>query len=69
MKNIALLGASGSIGTSTLEVIKRHQDKFNLVAFSVFSKVSLIEDILNTFKDVKIVAVRSLSEVSNLQLK
>lgn len=69
MKNIALLGASGSIGTSTLEVIKRHQDKFNLVAFSVFSKVSLIEDILNTFKDVKIVAVRSLNEVSNLQLK
>ena len=35
----------------------------------MFSKVSLIEDILNTFKDVKIVAVRSLSEVSNLQLK
>lgn len=69
MKNIALLGASGSIGTSTLEVIKRHQDKFNLVAFSVFSKVGLIENILDTFKGVKIVAVRSLNEVSDLQLK
>ena len=69
MKNIALLGASGSIGTSTLEVIKRHQDKFNLVAFSVFSKVNLIEEILETFKDVRIVAVRSLNEVSDLQLK
>ena len=40
MKNIAILGASGSIGTSTLEVIKRHQDEFNLVAFSVFSKIA-----------------------------
>ena len=69
MKNIALLGASGSIGTSTLEVIRRHQDKFNLVAFSVFSKVNLIEEILETFKDVRIVAVRSLNEVSDLQLK
>ena len=66
MKNIALLGASGSIGTSTLEVIRRHQDKFNLVAFSVFSKVNLIEEILETFKDVRIVAVRSLNEVNDL---
>lgn len=66
MKNISLLGASGSIGTSTLKVIKRHQDKFNLVAFSVFSKVNLIEEILETFKGVKIVAVRSLNEVNDL---
>ena len=65
MKNISLLGASGSIGTSTLKVIKRHQDKFNLVAFSVFSKVNLIEEILETFKGVKIVAVRSLNEVND----
>lgn len=69
MKNIVILGASGSIGTNTLEVLKRHQDKFNLVAFSVFSKVDLIEEILDTFKGVKMVAVRSLNEVNKLQLK
>ena len=69
MKNIAILGASGSIGTSTLEVIKRHQDEFNLVAFSVFSKIDLIEPILQTFKGVKMVAVKSLDEVDSLQLK
>lgn len=69
MKNIAILGASGSIGTSTLEVIKRHQDEFNLVAFSVFSKIDLIEPILQTFKGVKMVAVKSLDEVASLQLK
>lgn len=69
MKNIAILGASGSIGTSTLEVIKRHQDEFNLVAFSVFNKIDLIEPILQTFKGVKMVAVKSLDEVASLQLK
>ncbi len=35
MKNIAIIGATGSIGTQTLSVIREHKDKFNLVAFSV----------------------------------
>ena len=43
MKKIAILGASGSIGTSTLDVIRNHPDKFSLVAFSVYSNVSKIE--------------------------
>ena len=35
MKNISLLGASGSIGTQTLDVLRSHPDQFRLVAFSV----------------------------------
>ena len=66
MKKIAILGASGSIGTNTLNVLRNHQDKFSLVAFSVHSKVDLIEQILKEFKDVEIVGVRSLEEVSEL---
>ena len=31
MKKIAILGASGSIGTNTLNVLRNHQDKFSLV--------------------------------------
>lgn len=30
MKNIALLGCTGSIGTQTLEVVRRHRDEFNI---------------------------------------
>ncbi|MBS3767815.1 MAG: 1-deoxy-D-xylulose-5-phosphate reductoisomerase [Candidatus Cloacimonetes bacterium] len=30
-KKIALLGATGSVGTSTLEVVKEHQDKFEII--------------------------------------
>ena len=43
MKKIAILGASGSIGTNTLDVIRKNKDKFDLVAFSVYSKIEIIE--------------------------
>lgn len=35
MKNIAVLGASGSIGTQAIDVIERHPNEFNLIAFTV----------------------------------
>ena len=34
MKNITLLGATGSIGNSTLSIIDQHPDKFNIFALS-----------------------------------
>ena len=34
MKNIAVLGVTGSIGLSTVEVVRQHQDKFKIVLAS-----------------------------------
>lgn len=34
MKGITILGATGSIGLNTLEVIKQHQDKFKVIALT-----------------------------------
>ena len=34
MKNITILGATGSIGLSTLDVISRHPEPFNVFAVS-----------------------------------
>lgn len=34
MKNIAILGSTGSIGTQTLEVVREHPDELNVVALS-----------------------------------
>ena len=34
MKNIAILGATGSIGINTLDVLSRHPDKYNVFALS-----------------------------------
>jgi len=37
MKNIAILGATGSIGLNTLDVIARHPDKYSAFAVSAHS--------------------------------
>lgn len=39
MKKISVLGASGSIGVQTLDVIRLHPEHFQLVAFSVGSNI------------------------------
>lgn len=47
MKNIVILGASGSIGLQTLDVIQRHPDKFRCVGLSVRSRIDAISRFLD----------------------
>ncbi|MCX5712996.1 MAG: 1-deoxy-D-xylulose-5-phosphate reductoisomerase [Candidatus Omnitrophica bacterium] len=42
MKRIAILGSTGSIGGSTLQVIKRHPDKFKAAALTTNSNIDLL---------------------------
>lgn len=49
-KRIFLLGATGSIGTSTLEVIKKYSEYFELVGVSANSNLKKLESIINEFK-------------------
>ena len=65
MKKIILLGASGSIGTQTIDVIKHHQDEYELVAFSVGKRIQEVRNILSEF-DVKEVCVSSESDAQML---
>lgn len=48
-KRIVLLGASGSIGMQTLDVIKHHSDEFELVAFSLGHQIDKIDMIMENF--------------------
>ena len=41
MKKISLLGATGSIGTQTLDLIDQHPDQFSLVAMSIGENIDL----------------------------
>ncbi|MCD4827425.1 MAG: 1-deoxy-D-xylulose-5-phosphate reductoisomerase [Acholeplasmataceae bacterium] len=50
MKNLYLLGSTGSIGMQSLDVIKQHMDQFLLIGCSLGSDDSKNEYILNTFK-------------------
>lgn len=67
MKNIVLLGASGSIGTQTIEVMLAHPDQFNLVGFSVGHNVAMVHDILKQFPHVKHVAVANEADAVKLK--
>jgi 1-deoxy-D-xylulose-5-phosphate reductoisomerase len=48
MKNIVILGASGSIGLQTLDVIGRHPDLFRCVGLSVKSRIDAVAEFLNS---------------------
>jgi 1-deoxy-D-xylulose-5-phosphate reductoisomerase len=50
MKKISLLGATGSIGTQTLEVISSHPDKFSLEAISIGRNIELGLKQINEYK-------------------
>jgi 1-deoxy-D-xylulose-5-phosphate reductoisomerase len=39
MQNVTILGATGSIGVSTLDVIARHPDRYRVYALSAFSRI------------------------------
>jgi len=49
MKRILLMGASGSIGTQTIDVIKQHPDELELVGVSVGKNIDFLVEILNCF--------------------
>lgn len=56
-KRISLLGATGSIGLQTLDIIREHPNKFQLVAFSVGKNIEETRKILNEFH-VEVVSVQ-----------
>lgn len=57
MKNICLLGASGSIGKQSIDVIKRFPNLFNLVAVSVNKSIEYLEYLVNAFPSIKYVCI------------
>ncbi|MCX6112886.1 MAG: 1-deoxy-D-xylulose-5-phosphate reductoisomerase [Proteobacteria bacterium] len=50
MKNITILGSTGSIGLTTLDVIRSHRDEFNIVGLSGNSNYTLLAQQANEFK-------------------
>ena len=42
MKQIAILGSTGSIGTQTLDVVRQHPDKFSVYALSAHRSIDML---------------------------
>jgi 1-deoxy-D-xylulose-5-phosphate reductoisomerase len=49
MQQLTLLGATGSIGSSTLEVVRRHPDRFRVFALTAERQVDLLADRCHAF--------------------
>jgi 1-deoxy-D-xylulose-5-phosphate reductoisomerase len=59
-RRVTLLGATGSIGTSTLDVIARHQDRFQVHALSANGNVAALLALCERFRpEVAVVADES----------
>ena len=65
-KRISLLGATGSIGIQTLDIIREHPNRFKLVAFSVGKNIEETKKILKEFK-VEVVSVQKEEDAILLQ--
>ncbi|MGA9666993.1 MAG: 1-deoxy-D-xylulose-5-phosphate reductoisomerase [Gallionella sp.] len=50
MRHITILGSTGSIGTSTLDVVARHPDRFRIVALTANSRADLLFQQCRQFK-------------------
>ena len=66
MQRIAILGSTGSIGTSTLDVVARHPDKFRIVVLTANSQVDLLYRQCQQFKPRYAVL---LNEAAAIQLR
>jgi 1-deoxy-D-xylulose-5-phosphate reductoisomerase len=49
MESICLLGATGSIGSSTLDIVRQHPQRFRVQSVSGFSNIQKLAEIINEF--------------------
>ncbi|MGH2725736.1 MAG: 1-deoxy-D-xylulose-5-phosphate reductoisomerase, partial [Actinomycetota bacterium] len=50
MKRLALLGSTGSIGTQTLDVVRKHPERFRVVALAAGSNAELLAAQVDEFR-------------------
>ncbi len=68
MKNISILGSTGSIGTQTLEVISYFPDKFRVVGLSAGNNIDLLAKQATQFRP-DMLSIKSESNIGELKSK
>ena len=68
MKNISILGSTGSIGANTLAVIRHHRDKFRVLALSAGQNIALLKTQIAEFRPavVSVATAEGAEELSRL---
>lgn len=67
--DLVILGASGSIGTQTIDVIKNNEKKWTLKGFSVGNKTFYVDEIIKEFKDVTSICLKNKKDYLNFKNK
>ena len=49
MKKIGIMGSTGSIGTQTLEIVRKYPDRLQVTALAAGSNVKLLEEQVREF--------------------
>jgi 1-deoxy-D-xylulose-5-phosphate reductoisomerase len=57
MKNLAILGSTGSIGVSTLQIVAAYPDRYRVVALTAGNNLTLLEEQIRLFRPVTVAVV------------
>src|SRR3989338_9426044 len=66
MKTLSILGSTGSIGTQTLDIVRKFPDQFKVVALTCNSNTELLKQQIQEFKP-EIVAVYDRSKADQIK--
>lgn len=66
MKNVSIIGTSGSIGTQTIDILENNRNKYQLLAFAVGSNINYANEVLAKFPEVEIVSVANQADVEKI---
>lgn len=67
MKRLLLLGASGSIGLQTVDVVSHHRNEFCIIGLSVGYQIDKLHELLKQLPEVKRVCVAESEQLASLQ--
>ncbi len=69
MKNISILGSTGSVGTQTIDVVREHKDDFRILGLSTNQNIDLLEEQIYEFRPKAVcVMVEKKAEVLKKRL-
>ena len=67
MKKLLLLGASGSIGTQTVDIVTEHPDMFEIVSFGVGHNIEKAREYVRLFPGVHSFSVQEEKDAEALR--
>ena len=67
MERLVILGASGSIGASTLDIVKNNPTKFCVKGISVGKNIDRLKEILLAFPSINLVTVQKEEDKEKLE--